>query len=214
MYLIPPAFSCCVNCEHESRRLIKPYCPRLLSVLNFTPSINKAIIFLCTLSKPSPHMFGSAVTIVYEGCFKDLLCISSSLLVNPLPMSTMGAFIKKRALFFSFSQSSNCEGIVFWMHLWNCLSQGVLIHTFVELNLQIVVAGHMGIMQCKLLKRTQTGKFSRLSVWEGLSESLLPVLTLEDTSCWMDLCFLFSNLHCLSCSWVLSWSWPKQREIT
>lgn len=49
-------------------------------------------------------MFGSAVTIVYEGCFKDLLCISSSLLVNPLPLSTMGAFIKKPALFFVFTK--------------------------------------------------------------------------------------------------------------
>ena len=57
------------------------------------------------------------------------------------------------------------------------------MHTFVGLNLQIVVASHMGIMQCKLLKRTQTGKFSRLSMWEGLSERLLPVVTLEDTSC-------------------------------
>lgn len=35
-----------------------------------------------------------------------------------------------------------------------CLSQGVLMHTFVGLNLQIVVASHMGIMQWKLLKRT------------------------------------------------------------
>lgn len=57
------------------------------------------------------------------------------------------------------------------------------MHIFVGLNLQIVVASRVGIMQCKLLKRTQTEKFSRLSMWEGLSERLLPVLTLEDTSC-------------------------------
>lgn len=98
MYLILAAFSCAVNCGHESRRLIKPHCPRLLSVLNFTPSINKAIIFLCTQSKGRVHVF-SVETIVYEGCFKGLLCISSSLLVNPLPKLTIGAFIKKRALF-------------------------------------------------------------------------------------------------------------------
>lgn len=55
------------------------------------------------------------------------------------------------------------------------------MHTFVGLNLQIVVSRHVGIMQCKLLKRTQTGKFSRLSMWEGLSKRLLPVSTLEDT---------------------------------
>lgn len=57
------------------------------------------------------------------------------------------------------------------------------MHTFVRLNLQIVVSGHMGIMQGKLLKRTQAWTFSRLSMWEGLSERLLPVLTLENTSC-------------------------------
>lgn len=57
------------------------------------------------------------------------------------------------------------------------------MHIFVGLNLQIVVSSHVGIMQCKLLKRTQTGNFSRLSVWEGLSERLLPVSTLGDTSC-------------------------------
>ena len=60
-------------------------------------------------------------------------------------------------------------------------SQGVLANIFVGLNLQTVMSGHVGIMQCKLLKRTQTVKFSRLSMWEGLSERLLPVLTLEDT---------------------------------
>lgn len=47
-------------------------------------------------------MFGFAGTIVYEGCFKDLLCISISLLLNPLLMSTMGAFIKKRAPLYCF----------------------------------------------------------------------------------------------------------------
>lgn len=57
------------------------------------------------------------------------------------------------------------------------------MHIFVGLNLQIVVSSHVGIMQCDLLKRIQTGNFSRLSMWEGLSERLLPVLTLEDTSC-------------------------------
>lgn len=57
------------------------------------------------------------------------------------------------------------------------------MHTFVWLNLQIVVAVHVGIMQRKLFKRTQTGKFSRLSMWEGLSELRLPVLSLEDSSC-------------------------------
>lgn len=56
------------------------------------------------------------------------------------------------------------------------------MHIFVGLNLQIVMSGHVGIMQRKLLKRTQTVKFSRLSMWEGLCERLLPVLTLEDTT--------------------------------
>lgn len=112
MYLIPPAFSCHVNCEHESRRLIKPHCPRLLSVLNFTPSINKAIIFLCTQSKGRLHMF-TVVTIVYEGCFKDLLCISSSLMVNPLPKTTIGAFIKKRALSFCFYRAQIVRELYF-----------------------------------------------------------------------------------------------------
>lgn len=88
------------------------------------------------------------------------------------------------------------------------------MHTFVGLNLQIVVAGREGIMQCKLLQRTQTGKFSRPSLWEGLSERLLPVLTLEDTSCWMDLCFYFLIFTVsLSRGRLSSRSWPKQREI-
>lgn len=155
-YLIPPAFSCSVNCEHESRRLIKPHCPRLLSVLNFTPSINKAIIFLCTQSMGRLHVF-SVLTIVYEGCFKDLLCISGSPMVNPLPKwPHYWCFHQETSAAFLFLQSSNCEGIVFWMHSWNGLSHRVLIHSFVGFNLQIVVASHMGIMQCKLLKRTQT----------------------------------------------------------
>lgn len=136
-------------------------------------------------------MFGSAVTIVYEGCFKDLLCISVSLLVNPLLMSTMGAFIKKRAPCFCFYKAQIMRELYFECTYEAVFSQGVLMHTFVGLNLQIVVAIHVGIMQCKRLKRTQTGKFSRLSMWEGLSERLLPVLTLEDTSCSMDLCFYF-----------------------
>lgn len=62
-------------------------------------------------------------------------------------------------------------------------SQGVLTHIFVGLNLQIVMCSHVGIVQRKLLKRAQTGKFSRLSMWEGLSERLLPVSALEDTTC-------------------------------
>lgn len=49
-------------------------------------------------------MFGSAVTIVYEGSFKDLLCISSSLLVNPFLLWTIAAFIKKPVLFFVFKK--------------------------------------------------------------------------------------------------------------
>lgn len=57
------------------------------------------------------------------------------------------------------------------------------MHIFVGLNLQIVMSSHVGIIQHKLLKRTQIVKFSRLSMWEGLSECLLPVLTLEDTTC-------------------------------
>lgn len=57
------------------------------------------------------------------------------------------------------------------------------MHSFVGLNLQIVVSNHVGIMQCELLKRTQTENFSRPSMWEGLSKRLLPVLALEDTSC-------------------------------
>lgn len=51
MYLIPPALSGSENWEHESKQLIKLRCPSLLSVLNFTPSINKAIIFFCKQSK-------------------------------------------------------------------------------------------------------------------------------------------------------------------
>lgn len=132
-----------------------------------------------------------------DGSFKDLLCISGSLLVNPLSKSTICAFMKKQAVFlwegFQFVQSSNYEGIVFWMHLWNCLSQRVLMHTFVRFNLQIVLHGHKGIMQCKLLNTIQTGKFWKPSMWEGLSECLL----------WGDFMLngfmlLFSNLHWLS----------------
>ena len=58
-------------------------------------------------------MFGSAVTIVYEGSFKDLLCISSSLLVNPFLMSTIGAFIKKPVLFFCFYKAQIMRELYF-----------------------------------------------------------------------------------------------------
>ena len=58
-------------------------------------------------------MFGCAVTIVYEGCFKDLLCISSSVLLNPLLMSTTGAFIKKRAPFFCFYKAQIMRELYF-----------------------------------------------------------------------------------------------------
>lgn len=114
MYLIPPAFSCSVNCEHESRGLIKPYCPRLLTVLNFTPSINKAIIFLGALSKWRLHMSGWALTIVYEGCFKDLLCISGPLLGNPHPVLAMSVFIKKQVpIFFCFNKAQIIRELYF-----------------------------------------------------------------------------------------------------
>lgn len=155
-----------------------------------------------------------------DGCFKDLLCISGSLLVNPLSKSTICAFMKKQAVFlvfclfslfffwgggFQFVQSSNYEGIVFWMHLWNCWSQRVLMH--VRFNLQIVLHGHMGIMQCKLLNTIQTGEFSRPSMWEGLSECLL----------WGDFMLngfmlLISNLHWLSLA-ASPWSWPKLWDV-
>lgn len=58
-------------------------------------------------------MLGCAVTIVYEGCFKDLLCISSSPLVNPLLMSTLGAFIKQRAPFFCFYKAQITRELYF-----------------------------------------------------------------------------------------------------
>ncbi len=51
-------------------------------------------------------MFGS-------GYIKDLLCISSSPLVNPLPMSTTGAFIKKPALFFCFYKAQIIRELYF-----------------------------------------------------------------------------------------------------
>lgn len=60
------------------------------------------------------------------------------------------------------------------------------MHTFVGPNLQIVVADHVGIMQRERFDRTQ---LCRPSVWEGLSERLLPVSAREDASCGMDLCF-------------------------
>lgn len=60
------------------------------------------------------------------------------------------------------------------------------MHTFVGPNLQIVVVNHVGIMQRECFNRTQLW---RPSVWEGLSERLLPVSAREDASCGMDLCF-------------------------
>lgn len=165
-----------MNCEHKLnwRQLIKPYCPRLLSVFNFTPSINKPIIFLCR---------SEGFVFISRNCVSRLFqtpCISSSL-VNPLLMLT-----KKPTLFFCFYKAQIMRELYFEC-TWK---PGSSTHIFVGLNLQIVMSCHVGIIQHKLLKRTQTVKFSRLSMWEGLSERLLPVLTLEDTTCWIDLCFL------------------------
>lgn len=144
MYLIPPTFSCCVNCEHESRSLIKPHCAGLLSVLNFTPSINKAIIFLCTQSKGGKLHTFSLVTIVYEGRFKDLLCIFWLIhFQSPMSLLSLG---DERRLFLFLRTVSNCEGIVFWARTWNGLSPRLLMHTFVGFNLQIVVAGPMWVL--------------------------------------------------------------------
>lgn len=68
------------------------------------------------------------------------------------------------------------------------------MHTFVGLNLEIVLVNHVGIMQ---RERFHTTRPRRPSVWEGLSRRLLPVSAREDAACGMDLCFyclIFADL--------------------
>lgn len=53
------------------------------------------------------------LTIACGGCFKDLLCISSSLLVNPLLMSALGTFNKKPTQFFCFHKAQIMRELYF-----------------------------------------------------------------------------------------------------
>lgn len=94
-------------------------------------------------------------------------------------------------------QSSNCEGIVFWMHLWNCLSQGVLMHTFVGLNLQIVVARHVGIMQCKTPQKRTNREILKTECVGGLIRASVASFNTRGYFMLNGFVLLFSNLHCL-----------------
>ena len=57
------------------------------------------------------------------------------------------------------------------------------MHTIVGLNLQIVVAGHVGIMQCKTPQKKTNREILKTEYVGGLIRASAASLTPEDTSC-------------------------------
>lgn len=89
------------------------------------------------------------------------------------------------------------------------------MHSFVGLNLQIVVSSHVGIMQCKLPQKNTNREFLKTEYVGGLIRASAASFSTGGYFMLNGflLLFLIFIVSLLQLDRVLSWSWPRQREM-